>query len=167
MYDRNEAAEKVGLSPITLTNYSRSGYSDLVRGMDYFVRSWQQGPHYRRKLFFTERGMQRLALKKYRVYRPGPLSASQRRFIARMDATVRLPRREDRASRIPSNEHPLTANRAVRDRLAQVMREYLVHPCAMPGCSCITHRLGLPTMEQLYAAGYLAAHLPAGSKRVR
>lgn len=153
MYDRNQAAEKVGLSPATLTNYTRLGYTDLVRGQDYFVRFWRRGPYHRRKLFFTERGIRRLALKAYRVYRPGRLSPSQRGFVARMDAAVRFPGREDRVGRIPQG-HSLAVNRAVRDRVAQVMREYLAHPCAMPGCGCVTHKLGLPTMEDLCAAGY-------------
>jgi hypothetical protein len=51
IYDRNRAAEIVGLSPLTPTNYTRAGYSDLVRRLDHFVRYWQQGPYFRRKLF--------------------------------------------------------------------------------------------------------------------
>jgi hypothetical protein len=34
----------VGLSPVTLTNYTRSGYSDLMRRQDYLVLSFQIGP---------------------------------------------------------------------------------------------------------------------------
>ncbi len=153
VYDRNQAAEMLGLSPITLTNYTRVGYSDLVRGQDYFVRSWQRGPYHRRKLFFTARGIQRLALKKYRVYRPGPLSASQQSFIARMDATVRLPGKEDRPNSFPVGRHPLATRRWLRDEAARVMREYLEHPCAAPNCQCMTHRLGLPTLAELANAG--------------
>lgn len=148
----------VGLSPITLSNYTRVGYSDLVRDQDYFVHYWQQGPHYMRKLFFTERGMQRLALKKYRVYRPGPLSASQQSFIGRMDAAVRLAKKRDLAGGISASSHPLRMNRAVRDRIAGVMRDYPEHPCAVPDCRCITHRLGLPTFTELVEAGYFTAH---------
>src|SRR5229473_4102565 len=112
--DRNEAAGLVGLSPVTLTNYTRVGYSDLVRGQDYFVRYWQRGPYHRRKLFFTERGLHRLRVRAYRVFRPGPLSPSQRAFIARMDATVRL---ANRSGRVPVGKHPLAINRWVRDQV--------------------------------------------------
>jgi hypothetical protein len=128
VYDRNHAADLVGLSPITLTNYTRPGYSNLKRDVDYFVRSWQQGPYHRRRLFFTERGLRRLLLRAYRVYRPGSLSSSQQEFIDRMDATVRLPRKEDRPGGIPVSRHPLAINRRVRDEAAQAMREYLEHP---------------------------------------
>jgi len=158
MYDRNRAAEIAGLSPITLTNYTRSGYSNLVRGLDYFVRYWHQGPHFRRKLFFTERGLRRLLLRAYRVNRPGFLSSSQQAFIDRMDATVRLPRKEDRPGRVPTGRHPLATNRWVRDQVAGIMREYLEHPCAVPDCPCMTHRLGLSPLADLVAAGYFAAH---------
>jgi len=158
VYDRNEAASLVGLSPVTLTNYTRVGYSDLVRGVDYFVRYWQRGPYHRRKLFFTERGLRRLQLRAYRVFRPGPLSPSQRAFLKRMDATVRLPMKANRFGRVPVGKHPLATNRWVRDRVVRAMREYLEHPCALPNCQCVTHTLGLPTIAELWAAGYFATH---------
>src|SRR5713101_8071814 len=97
--DRNEAAGLVGLSPVTLTNYTRVGYSALVRGLDSFVRYWQRGPYHRRKLFFTERGRQGLELRADRVFRPGPLSPSQRAFLKNMDATVQLPMKASRHGR--------------------------------------------------------------------
>ena len=149
IYDRNEAADLVGLSPITLANYTRAGYSDLARGLDYFVRSWQQGPYHRRKLFFTERGLRRLVLKTYRVYRPGSPSSSQQEFIDRMDATVRMPSKKYRPGGVPVGTHRLAINRRVRDEIATAMREYLERPCAVPNCPCMSHRLGLPTMEKL------------------
>jgi hypothetical protein len=152
------AAGILGLSPITLSNYTRLGYSDLVRGVDYFVRYWQEGPYHRRKLFFTEQGLHRLKIRAYRVFRPGPSSPSQRAFIDRMDATVRLPRREDRSRRIPPGRHSLAANRLVREQVARVMREYLEHPCAVPTCPCMTHRLGLPTLAELVSNRYFTAH---------
>jgi len=155
VYDRNEAASLVGLSPVTLTNYTRVGYSDLVRGLDYFVRFWQRGPYHRRKLFFTERGLQRLRLRAYRVFRPGPLSPSQRAFLKRMDATVRLPMKANRSGRVPVGMHPLATNRRMRDEAAQAIRVYLQHGgCAVPNCPCISHRLGLPTMQKLVDVGY-------------
>ena len=110
VYDRNEAAEILGLSPITLSNYTRVGCSDLVRGVDYFVRYWQRGPYHRRKLFFTERGMKRLRMGAYRVFRPGKLSPSQRTFIARMDATVHLPRKRARPDGVLLGRHPLATS---------------------------------------------------------
>ena len=101
----------------------------MARGQDYFVRDWQKGPYSRRKLFFTERGGRRLALKAYRVFRPGPASASQQTFIARMDAAVRFPQKGAWVERVPAGGHPLAVIRAVRDRVARVMR-HLKHPCA-------------------------------------
>ena len=106
VYDRNQAADLAGLSPVTLTNYTRPGYSDLVRDSDYFVRSWQDGPYHRRKLFFTKRGLYRLLLRAYRVFRPGSLSYSQLASIARMDATVRLARRDDRPGQVSARQVP-------------------------------------------------------------
>jgi hypothetical protein len=158
VYDRNEAASLVGLSPITLTNYTRVGYSDLIRGLDYFVRSWQRGPYRRRKLFFTERGLRQLQLRAYRVFRPGPLSPSQRAFLKHMDATVRLHKKKDRPGHIAFSSNPLATNRRVRDILARVMREYLEHPCALPNCQCVTHTLGLPTIAELVEVGFFANH---------
>jgi hypothetical protein len=144
--------------PITLTNYTRPGYTNLTRDVDYFIRSWQHGPYHRHKLFFTERGLHRLLLKAYRVFRPGLPSFSQQAFINRMDATVHLPRRQSRPDHIPVGTHPLAINRRVREEVATAMREYLEHPCTVPNCPCMSHRLGLPTMERLVDAGYFAAH---------
>jgi hypothetical protein len=59
---------------------------------------------------------------------------------------------------IPVGSNPLATNRWVRDGFGRVTREYLEHPCAVPGCPCMTHRLGLPTLAELVAAGYFAAH---------
>jgi hypothetical protein len=83
-----------------------------------------------------------------RVFRPGSLSSSQQAFINRMDATVRFPRKKDRPGRVPAGKHPLATNRWVRDQVALVMREYLVHPYGVPGCPCMTHGLGLPTLAR-------------------
>jgi hypothetical protein len=64
-----------------------------------------------------------------RVFRPGSLSSSQQAFIDGRDATVRLPRKEDRPGRAPVGKHPLATNRWARYQVARVMREYLVHAC--------------------------------------
>jgi len=148
-----------GLSPITLTNDTPPGYSNLKRGSDYFVRYWRQGPHFRRKLFFTEEGLLRLRRRSYRVFRPGPLSPSQRAFLAGMDEKIHWPKKEDQPDRVKLGSNPLAVNRRVRDEAARVMRECLEHPCAVPNCRCMTHRLGLPTLAELVAAGYFAAQL--------
>jgi hypothetical protein len=89
---------------------------------------------------------------------PGSAVALPVRVYRTMCEAVRLPRKEDRPGRVPVANQPLATNRRARDETARVMREYLEHPCAVPGCPCMTHRLGLPTLAELVAAGYFAAH---------
>ena len=85
----------LGLSPITLANYTRVGYSDLVRGQDYFVRSWQRGPYNRRKLFFTEQGIAGSRCETIGSFGQALYQCLSNYSSVGMDATVHLPRRED------------------------------------------------------------------------
>lgn len=52
----------------------------------------------------------------YRAFRPGSPSGTQRAFISRMDATVRLPMKVDRPGRVPVGKHRLATNRLVADK---------------------------------------------------
>lgn len=65
LYDLDEAALVVGLSPITLSNYMDRGQID--RGIDYVVdRSVVFGRYLRRKRFLTKRGMLRILTRNVR-----------------------------------------------------------------------------------------------------
>ena len=67
LFEKREAAEKVGLTPTTLSDYTRAGRTDLVRGVDFIIKRWK-GPFQRRRLYFTDRGLRRLLARDYRVY---------------------------------------------------------------------------------------------------
>ena len=37
----------------------------------------------------------------------------------------------------------------IRDTINLVIREYRKHPCAVPNCPCMVHRLGLPQADEM------------------
>ena len=116
---------KAGLAPVTLQSYTSRGKADLVRGEDFFVR--RTSP-YRRQLMFTKRGLLRLRLRAYRVYRDGghtltAMPPEARPVNLRTDFC-----HSERRSRLKAAVH-------------QSFRNYLEHPCAVPNCPCMTHRL--------------------------
>ena len=39
----------------------------------------------------------------------------------------------------------------IRDTINLVIREYGKHPCAVPSCPCMVHRLGLPQVYEITA----------------
>jgi hypothetical protein len=39
----------------------------------------------------------------------------------------------------------------LRDTINLVVREYRNHPCAVPNCPCMVHRLGLPQADEIAA----------------
>jgi hypothetical protein len=45
----------------------------------------------------------------------------------------------------------------LKQAVAVASREYLEHPCAVPDCPCMTHRLGLPQADEFAAAGFHSA----------
>jgi hypothetical protein len=76
LYDLHEVSEAVGLSLVTPQSYTSRGRSDLVRGVDFFVR--RTSPC-RRQLMITDRGFRRLQTRAYRVF--GDVWAPSRQFI--------------------------------------------------------------------------------------
>ena len=67
------------MSVTTIRGYCKPGESNLERGIDYLVRRITRGAYLRRKLFVTERGLQRLQMRAYRVYtREGGLARQER-----------------------------------------------------------------------------------------
>jgi hypothetical protein len=44
----------------------------------------------------------------------------------------------------------------LRDNVAQLNAGLLEHPCAVPRCKCVTHRLRLPNLECLAVTDYFA-----------
>lgn len=148
IYSVVEAAEKAGLAVATVKNYCRPGYSDLVRDLDFFVRRWKKGCWLRKEIKFTERGLQRLAMRQYKVYRPdGIVSPSARRF-AQTAALAELKLVQDRSLPLPSRGQ-IERRMRVRDEAFRVARLYIESPCAVPGCPCMAHKLGLPQADAL------------------
>jgi len=119
------------LSPITLQNCTSRGKSDLVRGVDFFVR--RTSP-YRRQLMFTERGPQRLQLRAYRVF--GETLAPSRRTIWNGQEQVR-----------PIEGSAQERRMRLKQAIAVGMREYPKTPCVVPNCPCIIHRVGVPQVD--------------------
>lgn len=157
--DRKTVAEMVGLSPVTLTNYTRVGYTDLEYGKDYFIQAWKKGPYFRRSLRFTERGVTRLAMRAYKVYdKKNRIPGSRPRDFAGYDRFNREfieNMGETRGVRMPQSD--FAARRKVREQMTAVLAEAYLKAggCAVPNCPCASHRLGLPQTDQLVAAGLL------------
>jgi hypothetical protein len=131
LYGLREVSEAVGLSPITLRSYTSRGKSDLVRGVDFIVR--RTSP-YRRQLMITERGLLRLQARAYRV--SGEPLAPSRQLIW-----------NGREKPPPIKGSPQERRMRLKQAVAVVSRQYLEHPCAVPSCPCIVHRLGLPQAD--------------------
>jgi len=124
----------LGLAPVTLQNYCSRGKSDLVRGEDFIV---QRISPYRRRLMITERGLLRLQARAYRVF--GEVlapSAPSRQLI--WNGREKLP---------PIKGSPQERRMRLKQAVAVAAREYLEHPCAVPHCPCMVHRLGLPQAD--------------------
>ena len=128
LYDLLDVAQKVGLSRVTLQNYTTRGRSDLVRGVDFFVRRLSPC---RRQLMFTQRGLSRLQLRDYRVF--GELLAPSRQTV--WQGNERLP---------PIKGSPQERRMRLKQAITVAARQYLDHPCAIPGCRCAFHALGAP-----------------------
>jgi hypothetical protein len=131
LYGLHEVADLVGLSRVTVQSYTSRGRSDLVRGVDFFVR--RTSPH-RRQLMITDRGLLRLQARAYRVF--GEPLAPSRQFI--WNGKAKLP---------PIKGSPQERRMRLKQAVAIASRQYLEHPCAVPNCPCMTHRLGLPQAD--------------------
>lgn len=146
-YTSQEAADIVGLSAQTLKQYAY--VTDLVRGEDFYIHRFAR---FRRKMYWTARGLARLKTRSYRVrdcreYEPAPVynesalpgrywKSSGQEAAARLRSTARI-----------------------------VYGKYLETPCAVPNCPCMTHRLGLPQADEI--AAVMALKAEARSKRAR
>jgi hypothetical protein len=123
-----DAAEIADLRPDTLKKYC-CGYSDLVRGIDFVVRRFAP---YRKRIYFTKRGIFRLQSRSYRTFLHGNGSSSA-------IASFRHPGLQP----VYRGSSEVELRQRARQRLALVMQQYPEHPCAVPSCLCIIHRLGL------------------------
>ena len=135
LYDLRDVSEVVGLSPITLQSYTSRGKSNLVRGEDFIIR--RTSP-YRRQLMITERGLKRLRMRSYRVFRDG-----------RHTPTAMPP--EARPISLRTDLCYSERRLRLKAAITQAFRAYLNHPCAVPGCQCMIHRLGAPQADALAA----------------
>jgi hypothetical protein len=61
-----ETDDATGLSVQTLRKYTSCGMTELIRGVDFYIHRFA---HFRRRLYFTPRGLARLRLRAYRVTR--------------------------------------------------------------------------------------------------
>jgi hypothetical protein len=129
LYSADEAAAASGLSPTTIRNYTSRGMSDLLRGTDFIVKRRNQ---YHKDLRITDAGLQRLVLRQYRTCAPRPYRVNPIKF-ARVGLSI-SPWKSEKVQQFRALFH-------------QVMRDYEATPCAVAGCPCIIHRLGVPQIE--------------------
>ena len=129
-YSLADTAELCGLSPTTLQKYTQ-GFSDLVRGEDFYVRRFSPT---RRRLFITPRGLYRLRTHSYSTFQ-----ASRPRPQLHFDPA--LPWRYDGNNRDELNQR-------LKSRVMLTMRRYATSPCAVPNCPCVVHKLGLPQADE-------------------
>jgi hypothetical protein len=98
----------------------------LVRGEDFYVHRLAS---FRRRLYFTHCGLARLRTRSYHLTRE-PRKASSPQFGLTVPPSYNGTSRQETLDRI-------------RDTINLVIREYGNHPCAVPNCLCMVHRLGL------------------------
>ncbi len=130
-YDVHEMSEVAGLSVSTLQSYTSRRKSDLVRGLDYFVR--RTSPT-RRQLMFTYRGALRLVTRDYRLFADS--KAPSRQFAWNGEERV-----------VPLQGSSQERRMRLKSNIATAARQYLERPCTVPGCPCIVHRLGMPQAD--------------------
>ena len=147
-FTTQEASDLTGLSCATLQAYAAGGKSDLIRGEDFYIHRFAK---FRKRLYFTRRGIQRLKLRAYRVYR------CSQRPVPRSELGLAIPRRY-MGSSLDEAVGRLTST--VSQVIIKYMRE---SPCAVPNCPCMTHRLGLPQADEI--AAMLQAVKDAKAKR--
>lgn len=137
LYTVQETAERAHLAPSTLQVYAR-GRANLIRGVDFLVR--REGKWCRR-LYFTERGLHRLSTRAYRVGNSG-VNDVPFRVVVPPFLTPPSVHDYDRRAR----------NRRYLSIITQVLDLYSKSPCAVPDCPCITHKLGLPRLDEMLEA---------------
>jgi hypothetical protein len=152
-YSAEEAAELSGLALGTIRKYCR-GYSDLVRGKDFYVHRF--GPA-RRKLYLTERGLFRLTARAYRSYPSGGGLSGYRPSSLDFED---LPERYDGFSVEEFTQR-------WRQMIQLITQRYQEHPCAVPQCPCMVHRLGLPQADVIAAERAALAERKAARKAQR
>jgi hypothetical protein len=121
-----------------------------VRGVDFFVR--RTSP-YRRQLMITERGLWRLKVRAYRIF--GEPLAPSRQFI--WNGREKLP---------TIKGSPQERRMRLKQAVAVFSREYIQHPCAMPNCRCVVHKLGLRQADvvvEVMCASLPGRHLRAAN----
>ena len=132
LYSLDEVARRVGLARSTLHKYC-NGRVDLVRGKDFIL--WRNGPHvWRKQLMFTDRGLERLALRQYH-FRPWKAPALV--YEPKDPGRPRLRLKGPRGERIAQ----------LRAVLYDALWRYQETPCAHPGCPCVIHKLGVPQAD--------------------
>ena len=127
-FTHQEASDLTGLAVSTLMKYPFM--TDLVRGEDFYVSRFAR---FRRRLYWTQRGIARLKTRSYRVFR-------DRQPMAEFTDDLSLPRR------YAGTSEDETATR-LTNTCRIVFTRYLATPCAVPNCPCMTHRLGLPQAD--------------------
>jgi len=156
LFEKHEAAEKVGLTPTTLSDYTRAGRTDLVRGDDFIVKRWQKGPFQRRRLYFTDRGLRRLLAHDYRVYdqkrdpaAPSHQTSDRARVLENLKARLSTltAARAKHAKLYGERYSPQEERLRLRSSIHDAVREYERQPCALPGCRCICHLHGVPQSD--------------------
>jgi hypothetical protein len=135
-----------GLSPVTLSNYTRPGRSTLERGVDFTIRRSSQ---WRRHLVFTDRGVARLLARDYSVsWKGGTIPDTFVPAGAKRQAPLESFSVRERKMRMKSH-------------LANAWQKYLERGgCAVPRCPCMIHNvLNIPQ------ADYIAMMLPPVKKK--
>jgi len=120
-----------------------------VRGEDFFVR---RVTPCRRQMMITERDLKRLKLRAYRVYRDA-------------GHTLTAMPQEKRPVNLQTDLCLSERRMRLKAAIQQAFRAYFDHPCALPNCQCVIHRMGAPTLDA--AAAYLIDGRPRWGGRVR
>ena len=141
-YDRTQAAQLTGLSPVTLSNYTRPGATSLIRGTDFYVQRRLLPCGQRRFLFFTECGMDRLIRRDYRVFRRGRYGRWKR--LESAESSGALSQTSELRKKTPERSDADYSRQERKMRLAEsaliAARAMLANPCANPDCECVIHQ---------------------------
>jgi hypothetical protein len=139
LYDLHQTAELSGLKPVTLQNYARPGYSNLIRGTDFTVKRIARGPYLRRRLYFTESGLIRLMAHDYRVYSWMGLSPSRSTGQTVVEA-MKAHLNETSPAKRPLHNYSAQEQR-MRLKAATALCAQLVlrSACSEPNCKCPYH----------------------------
>ena len=155
LYTIEQAAPLAELAPKTL--HEITSRTDLIRGVDFIVRRHVFHSQPKRRLYFTERGLARLIARDYRWFKEKNRKNSAQEYERRRISNQPWAGVPPDWNLIRGIRSPEERRARLRQYLLLFSREYIrAGGCALPGCRCISHELGVPRADLWRSFSFIA-----------